>query len=97
MASPEIAFACASGASIANASLDFTRVSDGQSYLRVDLVDAVVTSVAPAISESGGVLNQTEIVEISYSEITWTYKSYYAGGGLKDTFTQHWNAKDDTP
>lgn len=94
LTSPRLYEACSAGYTFDEVTIDFMR-ADGEKrvkYLEVKLKNALVSSVAPSITDSG----PSEKIALTYAAIQWTYTAQDIKGGSKGNKIGKWSLAKNT-
>lgn len=107
--SPKLYQACSSGLVINDVIICFYRALGGQNnaggpsssqnrhqYLKIELKNAIVSSVSPSVVEEG---IPKEVFALKYSAVKWTYDELGVDGkkGTKVNIQGAWNLANNTP
>jgi type VI secretion system secreted protein Hcp len=78
---------CCSGEHIATASVALSQTAAGDSFLKIDMKDVIITSYELGLSAN----DPAETITLSYGTIVMTYSTQDATGALKPTGTAGWD------
>jgi type VI secretion system secreted protein Hcp len=90
--SPKLALACCKGTHIPTVEIEFCRIADNEVYMKYELTDVVISSVAPSYSHrAAGEFTHTEQVTIRYGKIKWIYTEYDYSGKPQGNVEAWWD------
>jgi type VI secretion system secreted protein Hcp len=95
--SPQLWQACSAGTTYKTIDIEFFRASGTSSrvkYLKIQLINAIISSVTPAVVDEG---LPSETFGLKYAAVQWVYTKQNMDGSVGASTTTMWNLATNAP